>query len=134
MRGGCRSDRNLEIQQEFDLIDEILSYIRFHHVTVGPGFSRLLFHLLSIMHRKHNNLGFGRHSADFRRAFQAVHDRHADIEDNDVGMHFPDLLDGFLAVRSFSADTEIAFLGENAAYTAADKFVIVDHEDAKFSG
>jgi len=40
---------------------------------------------------------------DFKCGLYAVHQRHVDVEENEVGLQFDDLLDGFLAVLSLTA-------------------------------
>jgi hypothetical protein len=36
----------------------------------------------------------------------AVHSRQIDVEKNDIGLQFPDFLDGLLAVSGFAANPE----------------------------
>ena len=73
-----------------------------------------------------------RQSVAHQRAsgLEAVHVRHAQVHQNQVGVEPPGQLDGFLAVARFADDVDVRFLAQQQAQTGAGEPVVVGDQDA----
>ena len=67
--------------------------------------------------------------ADLLGGGDAVHDRHLDVHDDDVGLELDGHLDGLLAVAGL-ADDLVAGLAEHLGEVEADDGLVLGHEDA----
>ena len=70
----------------------------------------------------------GRGFQNFRGRFQTAHDRHADVQNDDVGFKFLHLGDGFPSVGGFAANLPSGS-PNGRAQAAAHGFVIVGDEN-----
>jgi hypothetical protein len=63
--------------------------------------------------------------------FDAVEERHADIQDGDLGFVFGGFFDGVAAIRGFGADLPTRARLEKSAEAGADNGVIIRDEDGE---
>ena len=68
--------------------------------------------------------------ADLGEHFEAVHARHLDVEQHDVGRFAPDLRDAVRAGRG--ADELVVLVFEDHPQRVADRRLVVDDQDAGF--
>ena len=73
-------------------------------ITAGAGFDDLLNEIVGLMHGENENLGGGGSGADATRGFHTVEERHADIEDGDIGFEFDGFFNGIATIHRFAAD------------------------------
>ena len=58
------------------------------------------------MHFQEHYLGCRRDAQNFLCGFEAVHDRHVDVQHDDIRLQLDDFFDGFFAVLGVTADLE----------------------------
>jgi len=63
------------------------------------------------------------------RGFQAVHHRHGQIEDDQIGSHLHGHFHGFAAVHSFGANFQEGVIFEQAAERLAQVRIVVGDEN-----
>lgn len=81
------------------------------------------------MHGEHDDLGVGPEVANLLGSFDAVHDRHADVHEDQVGIQLNGLFDGFFSVCGLAADLPVGTV-EESFDALADKFMVVDQKDS----
>ena len=85
--------------------------------------------LIDLMHGEHENFR-GRHGPpDLACGLEAVHLRHRDVEDDDIGVEFRRFGHRFASGRRFAADNPLGIRLEEDAHTLSHDFVIIRDED-----
>ena len=79
---------------------------------------------------EHDDAGRQRIEIDFLEHGQAVFIRHAQIEQQNIGLEFAQHADAFVAVGSFADDGDIFFAVEKLAEAVTENNVVVGHQDA----
>lgn len=106
---------------------QILSRVCLYHVALNaypPGF----FHKLpAFVHGENQDGGKRGKKPDSARGVQAVHHRHGDVQNNEVGPGFLRFLDGFLSVGGLIAHFEGEDRGQREAYTLSNTWLIIGY-------
>ena len=99
------------------------------HVASGSGAHGLDHELAIVVGRQHDHADLGELLPDLASRLQAIHLRHADVQENDVRrglLHEPQ---GFLAVRGLAHDLDVLCRVEVAAQALADEGMVVRDRD-----
>ena len=99
MAGGPQLRRSTVGKQAVDLVEQLGGGRGLLHVHVGARRDRSRTHLGAVVRGVHGDLHLGRVRPDRRRGLQAVHDRHRDVQQDQIGMLLTDQLDGLPPVR-----------------------------------
>ena len=83
------------------------------------------------MHGEDENFGGRRGFADLASGFDAVQERHADVEDGDVGLVLGGFFDSVAAVGGFGAHLPAGARLEKSAEAGADDGVIIRDQDGE---
>src|SRR5437667_12798234 len=86
--------------------------------------------LVAVIGGEHDYAGVGELIEDRSGRGEPVHDRHAEIHEDDVGAKFAILLERFLTVRRLSDHLEVRFGREESDHTGPDAGMVVDGEDS----
>ncbi len=104
------------------------SSIRFLNVAVAEQ-PRSGSRFFSSNHAEEEYFGSGGDSPDFQRGLHAVHHRHVDIQEDDIGIQLFDFFDRFPAVFRFSAD--LYFMpSEQLPNRGPSNCVVIDDKDS----
>ena len=79
------------------------------------------------------NLDRGHAVHDGAHGFKAGQARHLHVEEQDIGLQFEGLSDGFVAVGGIADDFKAIRCGEHVAYTDADHGMVVRHHNSNRS-
>jgi len=100
---------------------------RFQYIADGPcieGVDRVFI----VCGSEHHG-GRLLHGIEMMRGFDALHARHADVEQHDVGPQAGGEVQRFVTVGRFADDRVAVFVGQNLAETIAGGFFVVDDQD-----
>ena len=103
----------------------------FEDVAASAGLDDLLNEVVGFVHGEDEDFGIGGSGTNAASGFDAVEERHADVEDGDVGLEFGGFFDGVAAVGGFGADFPAGTGFEQSAKARADDGVIIRDQDAK---
>jgi hypothetical protein len=67
--------------------------------------------------------------AEFARGVQAVHARHGNVENDEVGVYFGGAFNGIESIRGFAANFK-ARIFQQGADSSANRRIVVNDEDA----
>jgi hypothetical protein len=76
-----------------------------------------------------DDLAFGKHAPDEPGRFQAVHPRHIDVHQDDVGTEYSSLVESFEAIAGFTANVPTRLSFNEPPKRPAKQFVVVGDED-----
>ncbi len=85
--------------------------------------------LVAVIGGEHDYPGVGELVENRSGRGKPVHDRHAEIHQDDVGTKFAILLECFLTVRRLTDHLQIGFGREECHETGADEWMVVGGED-----
>ena len=105
--------------------------IIFEDVTASAGLDDLLNEVVGFVHGEDQDFGGGRSGANLASGFDAVEQRHADIEDRYVGFEFAGFVDSIAAVGGFGADFPAGARFQESAETGTYDGMIISDQDAK---
>ena len=91
---------------------------------------RLLQELLGTVHGEHDHGRGGSVRMDLSRGVKAVHNRHLQIHQHDVGVEFRDSRNRYLAVFGLAADIPLRVLFQPRAQETAHQIVVIDNENS----
>ena len=80
---------------------------------------------------EHHHACGGHRGEDAPSGFDAAHDRHAQVHEDDVGLVHLREGDGALAVLRFAHDLEIRLQPEQCAQRLAEERLVVDEQEAE---
>ena len=123
-REGCVASRHAAEEG-----GDLLRGLGLEEVAGCAGTNRSQEVLLGVGRGQHDDLAVGCALADVRKRREAVHARHGEVEENDVGLKRACLGDGLAAVFGLSDDVE-PLLCEQARERISRQGVVVDDEDA----
>src|SRR3954470_5147447 len=86
-----------------------------------------------MMHREHQDFGLRRLLDNAPRRLEAVHVRHAQVENDDVRTQLTHQLHRFAAIATFGHDLPSGMALEQRAHAAPDYAVIVDDHETERS-
>lgn len=124
-----RTDARVGVERRLDLADETLDLLDakgFGEQTDGAGAVRLLEFLARA--GDHDDPGIGVEPADDVDDVEAVHDRHVDVHEDDVGMVLFVEVDRFNSVLGDTHDL-LANGVERFAKEGADSLVVIHHKN-----
>jgi len=98
------------------------------HCFDAGGFG-LFQKLPRVLHGEHQHHWVRRDSGDTAGGFEAVHDGHGQIKQDQVGLEFPSQANRDLAVFGLAAHSPICLLLDAAANYAAERGAVVDDQD-----
>ena len=117
-----------------DGVDQLLGQVALEHVAARAHLQRLIDALAVGIHGKHDHPGLGVAQDDLARRIDAVHLRHDDVEERDVGTQLARQADRLTAVAGGSDDFEVALRGEEVAYAVGYYSMVVGDEDPEGHG
>ena len=85
--------------------------------------------VLDVRDGEHDDLDVHHLLADEPDGLDAVHDRHLDVEDDEVGTQGPGLLDPHEAVLGLADDLHVRLVGEQGRDRATEERLVVDEQD-----
>lgn len=100
-------------------------------VAAGTGLDDLLNEVVGFVHGENEDFGGGRGETNLPCGFDAVEERHADVEDGDVRFELGGFVDGIAAVGGFGADLPAGARLEEGAQTGTNDGVVIRDQDAK---
>jgi len=100
-------------------------------IAAGARFDDLLDQFVGLVHGENENFGGGRGFANLASGFDAVEERHADVQDGNLGFVLGGLFDGVAAVGGFGADLPAGVRLEKSAEAGADNGVIIRDQDGE---
>ena len=100
-------------------------------VTAGASFDDLLNEVVGFMHGEDQDFGGGGSGADTASSFDAVEERHADIEDGDVWFEFGSFFDGVATIGGFGADLPARTRFQKSAKAGANNGMIIRNQNAQ---
>jgi len=107
----------------------------FENIAAGTGFDDLLNEFVGFMHGENENLGVGKRLVDAASSVDTVQQRHADIENQDVGLELDCFLDGFASIGGFGADfPTLAGFDQGAEAGANNSMIIRDKKPKRIHG
>ena len=119
------------LAEGLDGVEEDAVGFVFEDVAAGAGFDDLLDEVVGLVHGEDENFGGRGGFADLASDFDTVEERHADVENGDVGFVFDGFFDGVAAVGSFGADLPARARLEKSAEAGADNGVIIRDQDGE---
>jgi hypothetical protein len=102
----------------------------FENIAAGAGVDDLLHKIVGLMHGEDENLGGGTGGANAARGFDAVKQRHADVEDGDVGFELCGFVDRVATVGSFGYDFPVGTRFEKRAKAGTDDGMVIRDQNA----
>jgi len=105
---GClgRGEEGLAFGDGDDTIEEGRGSLAFGDITLGAGLAGGLDGLPRVVHGEDDDGDLGMILQDLARGGQAIHVRHGDIHDDNVGAQGGRLGDGVVAINGFAAHFE----------------------------
>ena len=103
----------------------------FEDVAAGASVNNLLNEVVGFVHGEDEDFDFGRRFVNAASGLDAVEERHADIQDDDMRLEFGGFFDGIATVGGLSADFPAVVRFEKGAETGANDGVVIGDEDAK---
>lgn len=106
---------------------DLLGGLGLEQVAGRPGADSGQQVLLGVRGREYHDLALGRALANLRQRGEAVHSRHREVQEDEVGLQRPRLGDRLPAVLGLSDDVE-SLLGEQRSQRVSGQRVVVDDE------
>ena len=110
----------------FDRGDQVALLVRLHQVRQRAGIASILHDFALAEGGEHEHAADSL-AADDACGLEAVHVRHLDVENGQVGPHLAHELDGLVAAAGLTDDLVALFLEGLAQIEANDGFVFGDH-------
>ena len=129
--GESRGEVGLVLAGSIDSGEEDAVGFVFEDVAASASLDDLLNEVVGFVHGEDENFGIGGGGTNAASGFDAVEERHADVEDGDVGLEFGGFFDGVAAVGGFGADFPAGAGFEESAKARADDGVIIRDQDAQ---
>ena len=125
MNGRRRSGLSVSLEDVPHHAQQIVALLAFRNKPMSTGGADLLPGLIGVADRENHNLGGGAIAQDLPHRNQPVQDGHIDIENYQVGMQFPCLVNRVLAIDSFTAYFKVRLSLKRVANTATKHLVLV---------
>jgi len=122
----------LAVVDDADALDEIFEARVFEQVGAGAGAEAAVNVFVAFERGEDDDAGGSELLADDFDGFDAVHFRHAEIDERDIGYIFHEEVDGFFSRGGFADDRHIRDAIERGDQAFADDGVIVGDEDANW--
>jgi hypothetical protein len=130
--GDAGGEEGLVLAESVDGVEEDAIGFVFEDVAAGAGFDDLLDEVVGLVHGEDENFGGGRGFADMAGGFDAVEERHADVEDGDVRFVLRGFFDGVATVGGFGANLPAGSRFEESAEASADDGVIIRDQNGEW--
>jgi len=134
--GGVRDpggEKWLVLAESLDGVEKDAVGFVLEDVAAGAGFDDLLDEVVGLVHGEDKNFGGGRGFADLAGGFNAVEERHADVEDGDVGLVLGGFFDSVAAVGCFGANLPTGARLKESTEAGADDGVIIRDQNGEGS-
>src|ERR1700728_1212155 len=118
------------VEKGADGVEQDLTYLVLHDEALYRNGLRGFDDVLFLMHGEKQDRHLGVELADFPRGVETAETGHGDIEDNQIGLEFLGLGDGFQSVGGLTVLAASETGRENHADAFADRFVIVSDQDS----
>ena len=118
-------------ERDLDRGDEVALLERLHDVAQRAGVARLLDEVV-LRERGEDQDGGEALARDVAGGGEAVHARHLDVEDREVGLRLADELDGLVAAAGLADDLVALFLEDLLQVEADDRLVLGDDDPGRF--
>jgi NTE family protein len=129
--GDRRREQRVAARRHPDGVQEVLRLHVLHQEPGRAGLQRVEHVLVQAVVGEDHDVGAG--ESGIRRdppgRLDAVHPRHLDVDQRDVGQVVPGLPDAFLAVRGLRHDLDVVLGVEQRPETAADQRLVVDEQN-----
>src|SRR5581483_1367341 len=99
-------------------------------VPAGSRFQRCAFRMFGIVLSEDEYLGLEAQTSQAPRGLQSVHGGHANIHHDDFGPQLSSSVEAFVAVRSFSTNTNRFRFREHSPYGMSKRSAVVDQQDS----
>jgi hypothetical protein len=129
--GDTDGEEGFVLAEGLDGVEEDAVGFVFEDVTASAGFDDLLNEVVGLVHGEDENFSGRGDFANLASGFDAVEERHADIEDGDVGLVLGGFFDGIAAIGGFGADLPAGARLEKSAEAGADDGVIIRDQDGE---
>lgn len=129
--GDARGEVRFVLASGVDRSQENAVSVVFEDVGASAGVHDLLNEVVGFVHGEDKNFGFRGGSMDAASGFDAVEERHADIEDGDIRFDASGFFGGVAAIGGFGANLPAGAGFEKRAQAGANDGVIIGDEDAK---
>src|SRR5258707_4081209 len=127
---GLRGRRlNISLENIANHAQQIVAVLAFGNEAMSTGGDYLLLGLIGIVDGENHNLSRGAITQDLAHRNQTVQNGHIDVENHQVGVQFPCLVNGVLAVDSFAAYFKIRLSLKSIANAAAKHLVVVSNQN-----
>src|SRR6476646_762932 len=133
-RGDARGERRPALRRGLDPRDQLLGLGVLEQVAGGARVERGGDPPTVGERRQHDDARAALPAADRARRLDAVHDRHLQIHQDDVGIAVPAAVDGLLAVARDAHDLDAVAGLEQAGDPDADDLVVVGDQDTDRPG
>lgn len=114
----------------FDGFDQGDGDFGFGDVGAGPDFFCFGDETFINITGENNDGGLRKFLADAASGFEAVEDRHGDIENHHIWFEFLRFIDSFQTVDGLADDLEARFLVQRRFHNLPDQRVVIGYEDA----
>ena len=129
--GDTDGEEGFVLAEGLDGVEEDAIGFVFEDVTASAGFDDLLNEVVGLVHGEDENFGGRGGLADLAGGFDAVEERHADVEDGDARFVLPCFFDGVTAVGGFGANLPAGARLEECAEAGADDGVIIRDQNGE---
>ena len=127
--GDRAGERRLTVRDAVEERGDLLGRLALQQVARRAGADRREEVLLRARRGEHDDLALGRRVAEPRQRRQAVHARHREVEEDEIGLQPGGVLDRRLAVRRHADDVQ-AVRAEQRREGVAGQRMVVDDQDA----
>lgn len=115
------------LKETLDCHDQISSGIRFQHVSANTSFKDVMHNLLRLVHGKDKHFGPRQRAQDTAGSFQTVHNRHGDVEYDNVRLQSAGEPEGLTAVFGLAAHFPTRSCLDQGSQTSTYDVVVVGH-------
>ena len=127
--GDARRDVLPALVHGDDGLEQLIARHALEHVRGGAGRQRPCDVHVAFVHGEHHDARFGELGADGADGLGALHHRHPQVHDREVGLRAAERRDGFLAVARRRDDREPRVALEHRDEALSQDVVIIRHEE-----
>jgi hypothetical protein len=100
-------EKRLVLRKGRDRGRQILPSLAFYDITLNANLLRLFHELTAFVHGEDEDGCIWSECVDSAGGVESIHQRHGDVENDEVRDRFLDLFDRFEAIRGFVADIKV---------------------------
>ena len=129
--GDAGGEVGLVVTDGIDSGEEDAVSVVLEDVATGAGFDHLLNEVVGFVHGEDEDFGVRRGGVNAAGGLNPIEERHADVEDRDIGLEFGGFFDRIATVGGFGADFPTGATLKESAEAGANDGMIIRDKDTK---